>query len=270
MLFRSTVVLFNEIPDQADNTEIENINDFFQLTCKGITPAKVSLPISGDTYVSTPGEFASVIVDNFKVTEEMVIYSDKESWQKIEKKIISGELTDYGLLNLKPLERICNFIVKLHVDNLCNARMPVLVNLRNMSGSYILSTDKDGTTPVTYQFTMNNRIFDSGSNLNGSVSTSTRVFGVMGTRDSITAQPADKPILLDMRFMLNDKAGTIVYHEIDITHSIEFEKNEKGSYNLIVNLSMDTPLPEVDGGSDTGFNSDLINWNTVYVPIVIK
>ena len=195
------------------NLNIDNINNFNTILAKGKKATNVSLPIENDIYLDQPGQLASVIVRHFEVNDDMVYYTNNIS---LSNNIILDEKLDENLehikalMNLVPLRNLSQFKMQLHVLGLNNARMPALINLRNVSESYIFDNNSDGITPVTYQSTTNNRIYDNNNKKDGIVSCDIDLFGVLGNRSSMIDQSSIDPIILDIRFMLIDKERTMV------------------------------------------------------------
>ena len=132
--------------------------------------------------------------------------------------------------------------ITVHVKGLNNARMPVLVELRNVASSYFVRIDNTSGVAAAMQFSMNNRKYDEGSVTAGTISTRISLHGTLTDRNSIAGH-ADKPIHLDMLFMLPDKAKTIVRRTADITQLIRFASTSNGSFLLTFSLALDAALP---------------------------
>ena len=162
---------------------------------RSLRETSVSMPVPGDIYWREPEKMACTIIHNFVVTEEMLYFANNG---KAESKCEGGGSDiNMQLMGLVPLEKICNFKLKVHIDNLNYARMPVLINLQNMAGSYLFELGNDGVSPVTYQFTIDNKMYDEGSKTTGTISGSTYVFGLPGSRMWISPEAQQRPISLD-------------------------------------------------------------------------
>ena len=268
-----TVLVFNELPGQIVNLNIDNINNFNTILAKGKKATNVSLPIENDIYLDQPGQLASVIVRHFEVNDDMVYYTNNIS---LSNNIILDEKLDENLehikalMNLVPLRNLSQFKMQLHVLGLNNARMPALINLRNVSESYIFDNNSDGITPVTYQSTTNNRIYDNNNKKDGIVSCDIDLFGVLGNRSSMIDQSSIDPIILDIRFMLIDKERTIVQKSFDITNLIKFELQNNGTMLLLLDLNDSVPLPDVvpeSSGGESGFDTSVEDWEVIDVPL---
>lgn len=262
-----TVVVFNELPGQIQNIVINGRNKLSTLQAYGIRETSVTMPVPGNIYWREPEKMACTIVHNFVVTEEMLYFANNG---KAESRCEGGgSATNMQLMGLVPLEKICNFKLKVHIDNLNYARMPVLVNLQNMAGAYLFEREEDATFPVTYQFTLNDKVYDKDSRKSGTISGSTYVFGLPGSRMWISPEAQQHPISLDMKFMLVDAEKTVVTRSAEINSLIEIKQLNSGEILLEVDLSGLEPLPPVkpDGGDDSGFNSSVADWEVIDVPL---
>ena len=116
---------------------------------------------------------------------------------------------------------------------------------------------------------MNNRTYDAGSDKNGTISARVALFGTLGDRNSISDHSADRPIILDILFMLIDSDKTLVSRKVDITNLITFDNELSGSISLTIDVDIDELLPDVkpEGGVDSGFGSELEDWDEIDVPL---
>ena len=96
--------------------------------------------------------------------------------------------------------------------------------------------------------------------------------GVMVERNYITDQHESETIILDVQFMLVDKDKTVSTRSYNITDLIKFKDESSGTIVIELELTDDDPLPEVEPGSGDkgGFETELIDWNVVVVPLIAK
>ena len=134
---RYTVLVFNELPGQIKNLNIDDISDFTEIGADGEKQTSVSLPVSDEVYYAQPGYLASIIVYDFEVNDEMSYYTN-EFIQFDNFSVDSEDIYEPSrrLMGLVPLRDLSLFKVKIHVDGLDNARLPALFTLRNVSGTY--------------------------------------------------------------------------------------------------------------------------------------
>ena len=264
-----TVVLFNELRDQIDYVGIRGHENFATLEAYSKPNIQVRTRATNDNYVHEPEIFASAKVIDFEVTTAMVLYTQDQN-------IISNATTlssMEALVDLVPESKVSKLTIIAKVKGLHNARMPALVDLRNMSGAYFVAADKNSMEPVTYQFTMNNRTYDAGSMKNGTISTTISTFGVLGSRSGIADQRLKAPVLLDFLFMLTDAEGTIINMYIDVTDKIRFATEKNGDITLYIDIELPDALPDViPEGSEagSGFETNLTDWDNVEIPLTVK
>ena len=138
-----------------------------------------------------------------------------------------------------------------------------------LSCSYLFELGNDGVSPVTYQFTIDNKMYDEGSKTTGTISGSTYVFGLPGSRMWISPEAQQRPISLDMKFMLVDAEKTVVTRIVDINSLLQIKQLNSGEILLEVDLTNLEPLPPVkpEGGDDSGSNSTVADWEVIDGPL---
>lgn len=264
-----TVVVFNELRDQIKNVGVRGHDKLSTLEFYIKENPAPLRKRENNYYILEPEDVAVFVLRGFKVTPEMVYYSHYQSSTRVDQEM---KTKLESLMGLQPVNKISEVNITLNVEGLNNARMPALVDLKNISEGYLVNADKNTSKAAVYQFSMNNRKYNEGSSTNGTISTGTtpiRTFGLKNNRETTADQPNDKPVLLDILFMLVDADKTIINRILDVTNHIEISGNVSGTLTLnIFNLTLD-PLPVVHSGNenDSGFGSDLEDWNVVEVPI---
>ena len=264
------VLVFNELPGQISNVDIGNKDDYYKVEAYGRKASNIRLSVSDDNYIGHTGELASIIVKDFEVTADMVYHTNILGLKDDSSTGIT-EVSD-KLMGLVPLSRLSTLEISIKYKGLDNAYMPALVNVHNMSYSYFFYNNKNGMSAASYQFTAGDRVYDDNSSTEGTVSGSVDLFGVMGDRNSITDQPESEPIILDVQLMLVDKDKTVITRSYNITDLIKFKDESSGTIVIELELTDDDPLPEVEPGSGDkgGFETVLIDWNVVVVPLIAK
>lgn len=241
-----TVVAFNELRGQIDDVGIRGYENLATLEFYAKPDAEVRARATADNYVRQPDIVATAIVRRVKI-----------------------EKGTQALMNIVPERKVGNMDIIIHIDGLNNARLPALVDLKNIAGAYFVDADRNSTSPVACQFMMEQRQYDPGSDANGTLSAQIRVFGVLGNRETVDDQPDGQPIQLDILLMLVDKDKTIVNRVVDITQDITFTDAINGSISLDTELEVLDPLPDVEPeGGDSGFGSDLTEWEGIDVPLI--
>lgn len=267
---RYTVVIFNELRNQIERVNVRGHDRLSTLEFYAVDNPNILARSITNGYVSQPAELGTVIIRGFEVTDDMIRYTRNTSANATETPDVV-EATN-ALVGVVPDNRISQLTITVHVKGLHNSRMPALVELRNVSGSYFADTDLNSTDPTAHQFTMNNRTYDENSSRDGTISTKTApimLFGTLGHRNRISDHTADTPILLDMLFMLVDAEKTVINRVVDVTNLITFSPHPNGSTSLNLTVDLTDALPDVkpEGSTDSGFNSDIDEWDGVDITL---
>lgn len=264
-----TVVAFNEKRDQIDYVGIRGYGRLSTLEAYA-TEASSSYNTqgraNGETVVNQPGVLAAVDTV-ITVTDEMVSYSRG--------RITEDQLTDAdavkqalnSLNGLYPVRKTVEVNITVRISGLNNARMPALAELRNMAGGYFFGTDRNSTKPVTRQFLMNDRTYDEGSLTDGMLTATVRSFGFPGDREHPGSVPGTE-IYLDVNFQLVDADRTMINLSSDVDGHMTVTTDGNGA----ITIAIDTyhgKLPDVkpEGSSEPGMSTELVDWDTVEIPI---
>lgn len=253
-----TVVIFNELRGQIVGVGIRGYENFSTLEAYAIPNPNVRNRSDGNSYVYEPDILASVIVSNFDVTNEMINQTMKGAIE--------------ALVGLVPLRKVHQFNIIAHVKGLNNARMPALVDLLGIAESYSLKGNKNTWTVAAQQFTMNNRTYDGGSRKDGVISETIYTLGFLGEQPSETSLHNDSPVQLDFLFMLVDTEKTLVRQLVDVTSLIRFQAEAYGAttFNLYVELPDSLPDVVPEGSGNSGFETEIIDWDLIEVPLNAK
>lgn len=243
-----TVVFHNEISNQIQNVSergYENLSTLEFYT--EIDSEAKQIHQDADVFTKQPGVFATAIVHDV---------------------LVEPNVENRQLIGIAPEQKNSYIDITVHVKGLNNTRMPILANLRNVASSYFVDQDQPSTIPSTIQFRLNDRVYDVGSETEGSVSATIALLGTLKHKMSVSGYEKQR-IFLDLMFMLRDSKKTIEYRSIDVTSMLLFSKNLNGSIQLVLDLSLPESLPEVEpeGSIDAGFGSSLEDWESVDIPL---
>lgn len=267
---RYTVVIFNELRGEIKGVGIRGYEKLSTLQAYATSDASPVKRAVNNRYVSEPDILASVMVTDFVVTDEMInysfIYSNGGTVNQSMKEVLET------LVGVAPLRKVHRLNVVAHVKGLNNARMPALIDLLGIAESYEFEEDKNTRSVADQQFTMNNRQYDSGSKKDGTISGSIYTFGLLNEKPSETNVQLDSPVQLDFLFMLADVEKTLVRQIIDVTSLIRFIPESHGATTLELYIELPESLPEVipEGNSGSGFETQLIDWDLIEVPLNLK
>lgn len=253
-----TVVIFNELRGQIVGVGIRGYENFSTLEAYAIPNPNVRNRSDGNSYVYEPDILASVIVSNFDVTNEMINQTMKGAIE--------------ALVGLVPLRKVHQFNIIAHVKGLNNARMPALVDLLGIAESYSLKGNQNTWIVAAQQFTMNNRTYDGGSRKDGVISETIYTLGFLGEQPSETSLHNDSPVQLDFLFMLVDTEKTLVRQLVDVTSLIRFQAEAYGATTFNLYVELPDPLPDVvpEGSGNSGFETEIIDWDLIEVPLNAK
>ena len=265
-----TVVIFNELRGQISGVGIRGYENLSTLEAYAIPNSDVKKRSNSNSYVYEPDILASVMVSDFDVTDEMIRYSHDYSNGEMIKQSMKESIET--LVGLMPLRKVHQFNIVAHVRGLNNARMPALVDLLGMAESFNFSENKNTRTIATQQFTMNNRTYDSDSRKNGTISETIYTFGFLGEKPSETNVQRDSPVQLDFLFMLVDAEKTLVRQLINVTSFIRFRPEAHGATTLDLYVELPDVLPDVipEGSGNSGFETGVIDWDVIEVPLNMK
>ncbi len=224
-------------------------------------------------YIQQSGDLAATIIEGIEVTSEMILEaSSSDSDTKASDYSATTKATIESLINVTPLKKNSTIIITAHIKNIYYALMPALVDLVNMADGYYVYGDKYSDVPATLQFTMNNRTYDEGSTLDGTISTTISTFGTLSDRDSTDGYDESTYVMIDLLFMQIDEDQTEVSREMNITSYVKHELQSDGSYIIYIDIEIEEPLPVVDpaeSSGDSGFGSSVDDWGDVQdIPII--
>lgn len=245
---RYTVVVFNELRGQIRGVGIRGYENLSTLEAYDLPNPDFKNRSNDNDYVYDPDILASVMVRDF---------------------IVRDNEYNEALVGLEPLRKVHQFNIVAHVKGLNNARMPALVDLPGVAESYSFSEDRNTSIIATQQFTMNGRAYDTGSSKDGIIAITIYTLGLLNEVPSETNVQIDSPVKLDFLFMLVDAEKTLVRQVVDVTDLIWFKTETYGATTLNVYVELPDALPDVvpEGGEDSGFGSEVIDWDIIDVPL---
>ncbi len=265
-----TVVVFNELRDEVNYVGCSDYENLSTLRFYSTEATPTLARASSSNYIQQPEGLGVIVIEDIIVDQDMVEYTNSSEAEVVSK--VSGDTRSESerLMGITPLRKDVTMNIVVHVLGLNNALMPALVDLCNVADGYYVGSDRNTLSPATVQFTMNNRTYDSGSSTSGEISASLSLFGTLGDRLSTADHTEETPLLLDILFMLVDEEQTIVNRTIDITDMVSFNQLT-ATLELDLYIEMGEELPEVDssGSDDSGFGSDLTDWDIVDVGLTL-
>lgn len=265
-----TVVIFNELRGQIKGVRIRGYENLSTLQAYATSDPTAKKRSIANAYVYEPDIFASITVEDFNVTNEMINYS--RYYSNGEGISQSMQEAIEALVGLVPLRKVHEFNIVVHVKGLNNARMPVLIDLLGIAESFNIKEDKNSLMAATQQFTMNNRTYDSGARKDGTISGTIYTWGFLNEKPNETNVKRDYPVQMDLLFMLVDAEKTIVRQQVNVTSLVLFQSETNGAATLNLYVELPDPLPNVvpEGGGNSGFETEVIDWDIIEVPLNTK
>ena len=265
-----TVVIFNELRGQIKGVGIRGHENFSTLQAYATTDPNAKNRSTSNSYVYEPDILASATVYDFNVTNEMIDFSHYYSNGEVVNQSMQESIE--ALVGLVPLRKVHKFNIVAHVKGLNNARMPALIDLLGMAESFNIKEDRSSRIAATQQFTMNNRTYDSGSRKNGTISKIIYTWGFLGEKPNETNVQRDSPVQMDFLFMLVDAEKTLIRQQVNVTSSVTFQPETNGATTLNLYVELPDPLPDVtpEGSGNSGFETEVIDWDIIEVPLNIK
>lgn len=238
-----SVLIFNEMRGQVSGALTEGTDNLNSIRFMGLPDPYVKMQKDQSGFIRQPEPIALALIHNVKIDPAL------ESKQ---------------LIGIVPEQIISNMQLEVKVKGLNNALMPALADFYNLSSGYQVSRLNNLDLPASMQFTM-----EKGSDNN--IYASFPLFGTLLDRISIIGYDS-KPLLLTIRFMLKDKNRTVVQRSLDVTRLLKFTSMKNGSVKLCLNIDLMDPLPDVEPekSGNSGFGSQIVDWDYVDVPIQLR
>ena len=159
-----------------------------------------------------------------------------------------------------PSSVISTVNIKAHVKGLKYAKGTTLSFLRGVAAGHRLGLEENTLEQAAHAFVLNSRVFDEGSDSDGTIKARLLSFGLPGNGET------DSRYYLDINFVLvNGENHPLTF---DVTDLISVDVSL--SLQLSLNLDLEIELPEVGEGEEGGgFNADVVEWDdeTVDIPM---
>lgn len=250
-----TLVVMNDSPEEFDGrlsfTGADHLSTFEVRGVKDETKSRrlvdylqTKADVDAQTYcIVEPDTLAVAVVNGLHITpEQMDYYHDPPGKGQTEGTVVE--------VKVQPRPVISKVNIKAHVKGLKYARGTTLSFLRGLAAGHRLGDGVNTTDQVSQAFILNNRVFDAGSDTDGTITAEFLSFGLVGDGQS------DSRYYLDINFVLvNGESYPLTF---DITDLIAVDVSI--SLKLSLNLNLEIELPEVTGNEEGGFNTGVTEW----------
>ncbi|MGN1263188.1 MAG: DUF5119 domain-containing protein [Prevotella sp.] len=259
-----TLVVMNDSPEEFDGTiafcDQENINTF---QARGVKDEQKSTRLakylatkaentSSDDYcIVEPDTLAVAVARGIHISPQQMDYYDEQPQDNTSAETVME-------VPVKPVPVISTVNIKAHVKGLKYARGATTSFLRGVAAGHYPGLEKNTNEQTAQTFTLNNRVFDPGSDSDGTITAKFLSFGLTGKGDT------DSRYYLDINFVLvNGEAYPMTF---DVTDLISVDVAL--SLKLSLNLDLEIELPEVTGeGDEGGFNPGVGEWEEEIIDI---
>lgn len=253
-----TLVVMNDTPEEfADRIDFIGEENLKTLQAKGVQDLKRSKRenASGSLYcIVEPDTLAVALYSNLNITQQQIDYF----WDKPENTVSPENAIK---INVEPQRVVTMINIKAHVKGLKYARGTTISYFRGLAEGHMLGQGQNSMESVAQSFILNQRVFDPGSDSDGTIKASFLSFGMLGDGNTSSRY------YLDINFVLiNGEPYPLTFDVTDLI-TVDISLN----LQLSLNLNLEIELPEVigDEGGGGGFNPDVSEWEDEIVDIPI-
>ena len=251
-----TLVVMNDTPEEfADRIDFIGEENLNTLQAKGVQDLKRSKieNASGSLYcIVEPDTLAVALYSNLNITQQQIDYF----WDKPENTVSPENAIK---INVEPQRVVTMINIKAHVKGLKYARGTTLSYFRGLAEGHMLGQGQNSMESVAQSFILNQRVFDPGSDSDGTIKASFLSFGMLGDGNTSSRY------YLDINFVLiNGEPYPLTFDVTDLI-TVDISLN----LQLSLNINLEIELPEVIGDEGGGFNPDVGEWEDEIVDIPI-
>lgn len=245
------VVLFNNTPSEYLYIEFLNSDNISTVLANAKLKEAVRSVSDDDSdkdVVANPEVLASIKVEDIVVTQSTVDYY----WNKPDS-YESSTLLEYSA---EPVRRVINVRVYVHTIGLKYASGSPRCFFKHFSGGFLLGEERSDERQVMQEFVLNNREFDAGSDVDGTITQEFTSFGEVTDPDAT--------YVVDIDFTLLDGSSFPVI--VDVTDQIELYMD---GYTPRIDIFLEIELPETEGDSsgNSSFDTSVEDWNDIVVSL---
>lgn len=251
-----TLVVMNDTPEEfADRIDFIGEENLNTLQAKGVQDLKRSKieNASGSLYcIVEPDTLAVALYSNLNITQQQIDYF----WDKPENTVSPENAIK---INVEPQRVVTMINIKAHVKGLKYARGTTISYFRGLAEGHMLGQGQNSMESVAQSFILNQRVFDPGSDSDGTIKASFLSFGMLGDGNTSSRY------YLDINFVLiNGEPYPLTFDVTDLI-TVDISLN----LQLSLNINLEIELPEVIGDEGGGFNPDVGEWEDEIVDIPI-
>lgn len=247
-------VVHNDKPDEAQTFFMDQMDQFETVRAR-IIPASspaIDHPEAKEQFIASPEFLATDSKNYYSVTKSMV--DETKSMRKTKNPV----LVDVVQFEPKRLTRRVSF--EIHIEKMQNMRSAECIVAGGYRDIYLSSMLTSDVVNRKYIESFDANFYPSDL-YNGFIFGQMYSFGgaeVTGIKSKDVA--TNNKVQIHLFVTLKDKKRTVVYYPIDVTE--EYNKQGKVNHDIHVVLKKAVTLPdvEIEGGSGSGFNPDVGDW----------
>ena len=265
-----SLVVMNDTPEEfggkIDFVGTDNISTF---QARGVVDEVRSKKLTD--YLASLRNNPSTLENNSNSSEYCIVEPDTLAASVVHGLHISPDQIDYFydkpdhdisvntavVVPVTPVPVLSRVVVQVHVKGLKYARGTTLSYLRGVAAGHKMGFGVNSDDGACQAFILNNRVFDPGSDSDGTISASFQSFGLVGDGNT------DSRYYLDINFVLIN--GESYPLSFDVTDKIVKDINL--SLQLYLRLDLDIELPKVVGSEEGDISTDVTEWDDEYVDI---
>ncbi|MGN1226717.1 MAG: DUF5119 domain-containing protein [Candidatus Cryptobacteroides sp.] len=237
-----TLVVINDSPEEFGGSMVftgeENLSTFKAMGLKDERRSR-----SEEYCIVEPDTLAVSLVRGLHVAPEQIdYYYDMPGTELSEIPAIEVETS--------PKNVISQVNITAHVKGLKYAKGTTMCYLRGVAAGHCLGLEENTQEQAAQAFILNNRVFDPGSDADGTIRANFLSFGLVGDGNT------DVRYYLDINFVLLN--GESYPMEFDVTELIQVDVTL--SLRLNLNMALEIELPETVGEEEGGFSTDINEW----------
>lgn len=250
-----TLVVMNDTPEEfAGRIEFVGEDNLATLQARAV--------LDNNNCIVEPDTLAVARYDMLHISQEQIDYfpdkPDQNSSPDNALTVIVG-----------PKAIISEMNIKVHVKGLKYAKGTTLSYLHGMAAGHMLGAGMNSREEGTHAFILNHRVFDPGSDTDGTLTAKLLAFGLPGStaNDAGVGKSGNSAdgnrYYLEINFVLiNGEAYPLSF---DVSNQINTDVSL--NLHLSLNLDLEIELPEVIGNEGGGFDPDVSDWEDEIIEI---
>ena len=240
------VVLFNRSFDDFGNLCFRGEKNYQTLEAY-VKKMEIRNESSSERMImESPDELAADYIEGFEVTSDMPENYSSAITQQSNRNSTRNENSCH--LRFTPKKLTQKITVKIRIKGMNNIRKATCT-LDGIAESIFLASRQNSEKTVTQVLRLSNPIYDSGSVIEGTLSTTISVFGF----------DVEIPHNLHLKAKLVD--GKTIFEESFNDLAIRRLDEEDGTMSVFIDMACEKTVPNVKTEGSSGFDADVDKWN---------